>query len=209
MAPMLEVTSLYLKPGVDITEAPNNIKYKSSIGALTGQPGFQILWEGTSQWNPEFLVWLIGWDNITSHETFIAQKEQYAKMVNPLLELAATEREDFIHIRHLPPSSSFLDLSSPMTLSSQQGVAVFWLRVSERGSLGRFANAVRGLQGALRERDLSLAGGELVEQSGECIVFVSGGDPACLVRREDVAVMGGESVDVVAGGAFRMTAYIC
>ncbi|KAI9035092.1 uncharacterized protein KD926_004638 [Aspergillus affinis] len=195
---MLEVTSLYLKPGLDFTQVPNNAKYSASIQALTGQPGFKILWEGNSEWNPDFVVRLIEWRHLTDHEAYMAKKDEYAQMVNPLLEMGATERDNFIHVRHLPPSSSFLDLSL-FDLAREEKVTIFWLRGSDKGSLGRFAQGVRNLHETLRRRGCRVAGGASVEQAGECILFTHASESGQLISREEIDDLGMQWILFLAG----------
>ncbi|KAL4882396.1 hypothetical protein BJY04DRAFT_40683 [Aspergillus karnatakaensis] len=203
---MLDVTSLYLKPGLDLAKPLDNANYSAIIHALTRQPGFKTLWEARSEWNHEFVVWLIDRNRLTDHEDFMANKEEYAQMVNPLLEMGATERDDFIQVRHLPPSSSFLNmsLSDPVT---ERIVTILWLRTSERSSLGRFVEVVQDAQDKLRGRRCLVAVGVPVEQAGECILFIHAAESGQLVGPEDINGLFGDAVDIIARGAFNLTSH--
>ena len=60
MSNVTEVTTLFLKPGLDLSRPENQSKVQDSIRALKSQPGFRLLREGQSNDQQELLVWLIG-----------------------------------------------------------------------------------------------------------------------------------------------------
>ncbi|BCR87419.1 uncharacterized protein ACHE_31406S [Aspergillus chevalieri] len=204
MTKICEVTVLYLKPGTDLSSPENHAKYTTGIKTLTSQPGFQLLQEGRSKTEEELLVWLTDWNDLLDHETFMAKSEPYSKMVDALLSMCDTEREDFLEIKHLPPTSSFLDVTMTGTQYGNLMTTMLWLRIPEGGSLGQFAAAVKRLRRELEHRGQAVTGGGPVETPGEAILFIQSREGP-LVEKEEIARILGHGANISRSGVFKLS----
>ncbi|RAH67556.1 uncharacterized protein BO66DRAFT_457538 [Aspergillus aculeatinus CBS 121060] len=179
-----EVTSIQLAQPLDLSAPEIAIPYKASIQALTRQPGFRMLYTAVAAQDPKFLVWIIDWTSLQHHEAFMAKKDQYAQMADPLFSLCDTKQEGFIHVRHLPLSSS----SSPSSASGlslegcsfQSACEILWLRLNAdsaaavgRGGLRALTQQHFGEVAGGSGRGHSVYGGETVEDASgrEVILF--------------------------------------
>lgn len=137
----------------------------------------------------------------------MAKSEPYSKMVDALLSMCDTEREDFLEIKHLPPSSSFLDVALTGPQSANQLTTILWLRTPEGGSLGQFAAAVKRLRGELEHRGQTVSGGGPVESPGEAILFIQFHDGAPGLEKEEIARILGHGANISRSGVFNMLNY--
>lgn len=134
----------------------------------------------------------------------MAKSEPYSKMVDVLLSMCDTERKSFLEIKHLPPSSSFLDVTLTGPQSANQLTTILWLRTPEGGSLGQFAAAVKRLRGELEHRGQTVSGGGPVETPGEAILFVESVDGPGLNKEEIVRILG-HGANISRSGVFNMS----
>lgn len=135
----------------------------------------------------------------------MAKSEPYSKMVDALLSMCDTERNDFLEIKHLPPSSSFLDVTLADPQSANQLTTILWLRTPEEGSLGQFAAAVKRLRGELEQNGHTVSGGSPVETSGEAILFIQFHNGAPGLKKEEIARILGRGANISRSGVFNMS----
>jgi len=125
-------------------------------------------------------------------------------MVNALLSMCDTDRKDFLEIKHVPQTSSFLDLSMTGIKDANVTTTIFWLRIPEGGSLGQFAAAVKRLRGELEHRGQTVTGGGPVETPGEAILFIQSREGPGL-EKEEIAGILGHGASISRSGVFKLS----
>lgn len=136
----------------------------------------------------------------------MANAPEYKKMVDPLLTLCDTAREDFIHVRHIPPSSSFVDLSLG-AFDLRFPCGILWVSVKADCPLGVFASGLQALKKDLLDSGNGmLHGGITVEEAKEAIVFLEHGAENSIGSNE-LDTKAAPFADVNRGGDFKFTLY--
>jgi len=99
-SPVTECATITLKPGIDLgTSGTDSAQaWNETLATVAKQAGYQRSYWGRQLENPNIVVWLIDWDSLAAHQTFMAS-QSYQPFAARLLPL--TEN---VHLHHFTPS---------------------------------------------------------------------------------------------------------
>ncbi|EHL03654.1 hypothetical protein M7I_0298 [Glarea lozoyensis 74030] len=166
-SPISELTTLHLKPGIDIHKADSQA-WSEILKTISSQPGFLSLTWGSKIEDPTIIILCINWKSYKDHETFTTASF-YTSFLETVSALFTT-----VEIHHFTPPQSLLS-KVPVV----ETVTVFLATPEFYGSnLTKFANAVRsssttGLKGVeIGEVVEELAKEEGGEAGRACKLFI-------------------------------------
>ncbi|TVY37514.1 hypothetical protein LSUB1_G003464 [Lachnellula subtilissima] len=99
-SPVTECATITLKPGIDLeTSGTDSAQaWSETLSTVAKQAGYQRSYWGRQLENPNIVVWLIDWDSLAAHQTFMASPS-YQPFAARLVSL--TEN---VHLHHFTPS---------------------------------------------------------------------------------------------------------
>ncbi|TVY28969.1 hypothetical protein LHYA1_G001638 [Lachnellula hyalina] len=99
-SPVTECATITLKPGIDLgTSGTDSAQaWNETLATVAKQAGYQRSYWGRQLENPNIVVWLIDWESLAAHQTFMASPsyQPFAARLLPLTEN--------VHLHHFTPS---------------------------------------------------------------------------------------------------------